>query len=333
MRAVSRGAEPIPAGLNKRDKNKKTELDRVRMHMSAPLAAGKKRAAFPFAAYKADDVKQRLEKLFHGKCAYCESFYGSQAPVDVEHYRPKGRVEGGNDHPGYWWLAAEWTNLLPSCIDCNRRRKQRSPVISAKLQVLYQKLQTGKKDCFPVQGAHVLPEETDFGSERALLLDPTRDEPSDHLLFWLGSDRAAGVVYPAPNSKGTGSLPVVPLINDDMKAVENHAVTENVSVKGAVSIQCFGLNRLRLVQDRARLVQQLRFLESILVDVGEVKDELESLNLASPQPGIKKAVKKLASLQNRVLDQMRSLAAPEAPYSTVAVAYLSDLKKRLSGFP
>jgi hypothetical protein len=333
MRAVSRGAEPAPAGLRKRDKDNKTELERARAHMIAPLAAGKKRDAFPFESYKSEDVRQRLEKLFHGKCAYCESFYGSQAPVDIEHYRPKGRVEGSGGHPGYWWLAAEWTNLLPSCIDCNRRRKQYSPVISSKLEILYNKLQTGKGDSFPIQGVHILPEGNDFTSEKALLLDPTRDNPSEHLYFWLGNDKAAGIVYPAPNSKMAGTFPAVPAASDDLKAVENHAVKENVSLKGAISIQCFGLNRLRLVQERARLVQQLRFLESILTEIGEVKDELESLNPSPSEPKIVNAVKKLLILQNRVLDQMRGLAAPESPYSTVAVAYLKDLRMRLSNIP
>lgn len=79
---------------------------------------------FSFSVYKHADVKERLEELFHGKCAYCESRYSSTRPMDVEHYRPKGRVAESEGHPGYYWLAAEWTNLLPSCIDCNRRRNQ-----------------------------------------------------------------------------------------------------------------------------------------------------------------------------------------------------------------
>ena len=43
----------------------------------------------------------------------------------MEHYRPKARVstEQG-DKPGYYWLAARWENLLPSCTDCNSPRKQ-----------------------------------------------------------------------------------------------------------------------------------------------------------------------------------------------------------------
>ena len=44
----------------------------------------------------------------------------------VEHYRPKGEVLEGNLRlrPGYYWLAATWDNLLPSCTDCNSPRRQ-----------------------------------------------------------------------------------------------------------------------------------------------------------------------------------------------------------------
>ena len=70
---------------------------------------------------------------FFGKCAYCESLITNNQPGDVDHYRPKGRVMdannkpvmittalGENPHPGYYWLAYQFSNLLPSCIDCNR---------------------------------------------------------------------------------------------------------------------------------------------------------------------------------------------------------------------
>src|SRR4051812_36358022 len=75
---------------------------------------------FEFAAYKNPAVVKALEAAFLGKCAYCEHRYDAGAPCDVEHYRPKGGVEIDGDltEPFYYWLAAEWTNLLPSCADC-----------------------------------------------------------------------------------------------------------------------------------------------------------------------------------------------------------------------
>ena len=83
------------------------------------------------------DLYKRMKKVifdaFSGKCAYCESQISADQPGDVEHFRPKGRVMGedgkpvliklGNKevpHPGYYWLAYDWRNLLPACARCNR---------------------------------------------------------------------------------------------------------------------------------------------------------------------------------------------------------------------
>ncbi|HEU0246381.1 MAG TPA: hypothetical protein VFR38_04775, partial [Gaiellaceae bacterium] len=81
---------------------------------------------FNFRAYKSVDVVRQLGLSFGGKCAYCEGAWEGTAPVDVEHWRPKGGyvADGRLKKPGYYWLAAEWLNLLPSCIDCNRERTQ-----------------------------------------------------------------------------------------------------------------------------------------------------------------------------------------------------------------
>ena len=62
--------------------------------------------------YKEDNLRAALEKLFHNKCAYCESHGLAGFPWDVEHYRPKGRVAEDTTHPGYYWLAYTWTNCI-----------------------------------------------------------------------------------------------------------------------------------------------------------------------------------------------------------------------------
>jgi hypothetical protein len=80
-----------------------------------------------------------LEHLTNNKCAYCECDI-SGFPGDAEHYRPKGAVKfkeatGGFEiarwdlpnqaaaqsrvHPGYFWLAYDWRNLIPACSFCN----------------------------------------------------------------------------------------------------------------------------------------------------------------------------------------------------------------------
>ena len=142
---------------------------------------------FPFKIYKQDFVKTPMEKAFYGKCAYCESFYESLIPVDVEHFRPKGAVvvDGKMTKPAYYWLASEWTNLLPSCIRCNRANKYK---MSKKKIVTM-----GKKNFFPLEEG--CPRATKPGQEkreRPLLLNPCKDDPSKHLEF-----RNNGVVLAA----------------------------------------------------------------------------------------------------------------------------------------
>ena len=46
--------------------------------------------------YKADDIKNALNTLYHGKCAFCET---RTEVMHVEHFRPK------RGNPGYWHLA------------------------------------------------------------------------------------------------------------------------------------------------------------------------------------------------------------------------------------
>lgn len=131
MRAVIRKKVQIPDAMTGDDARALRELEKFREYFAAPDDK-----APTFAVYKTDGVRKRLDELFHGKCAYCESFYASTAPVDVEHYRPKGAVHEDAAHQGYWWLGMDWDNLLPSCIDCNRKRKQMMPKLSAKLLTL-----------------------------------------------------------------------------------------------------------------------------------------------------------------------------------------------------
>lgn len=325
MRHVSRGPKPAPASLSKRDKNGMTELDRVRQHLRAPVTPNKTRKAFPYAAYKADDVKLRLEGMFHGKCAYCESIYASQAPVDVEHYRPKGRVEGAPHHKGYWWLAATWANLLPSCIDCNRRRRQQTPVAVSDLGILAQTMKTGKQDAFPLAGTRADSETADLSGEQPLLLDPTRDDPNDHLKFYLGEDKGSGLVYPV----GTGRpQPLqLPAVSEAQAVIAAAAARAGLSLKGAISIQVYGLNRLRLVQERAGVVRRMRFLEALLLDLGRIAANINQPHLTA-HPEVVEAIQGLRALQARILTEMMAMADPDAPYSAIAAAYLADFRKR-----
>jgi hypothetical protein len=126
-----------------------------------------------------------LLRLSHQKCAYCECIITASQPGDVEHYRPKGRIrdedgkivktEAGSDHPGYWWLAYRWDNLLPACIDCNRRRKHGDLDTAA-----------GKAEYFGIRGKRAEKPKDPLEKEIAMLLDPSERgfDPDEHFEFY-----------------------------------------------------------------------------------------------------------------------------------------------------
>ncbi|PPK66754.1 hypothetical protein V5P93_004792 [Actinokineospora auranticolor] len=133
-------------------------------------------------------LKPGLAELQRGKCAYCETYLGSEG-VDwtVDHYRPKGRVAvwadpdapeivdvGGPAPTGYHLLAHDPDNLLGSCENCNRR----------------------KAAYFPTAAPRVL-DSTDragLAAERPYLVDPA-DPAADpeRLITWKGA-----IPQPAP---------------------------------------------------------------------------------------------------------------------------------------
>jgi uncharacterized protein (TIGR02646 family) len=79
--------------------------------------------AYKHTLFKNLEVKKALEKLFNGKCAYCESDVVTTSAIDKEHFRPKTSVKDKETKVsirGYYWLAAEWDNLLLACAHCNR---------------------------------------------------------------------------------------------------------------------------------------------------------------------------------------------------------------------
>lgn len=133
---------------------------------------------------------------FRAKCAYCECYLDDLQRGDVDHFRPKFEVTDENDnrvdltdrngnkirdqagqpipHPGYYWLAYEWTNLLPSCTFCNQPN---SIMVEVEGRVIERK--TGKHSRFPVENQHATkPEEVI--SERPLLINPVVEDPSAH---------------------------------------------------------------------------------------------------------------------------------------------------------
>ena len=261
MIRVDRTAVPAPASLTKKlggsgPASGMTEAERVASLYAAHVAAGGDPAEFRFdyKRYKEADVKRALETLFGGKCAYCESRYAGTQPLDVEHWRPKGEVherDANGDEvvlPGYHWLASDWDNLFPSCIDCNRQRSQHDALTGLDETM-------GKANQFPVDGPRLAPPVPGAPPvvEGALLLNPCTHDPAEHLDF-----HDDGTVTPVAGSR-----------------------------LGLESIRVYALNRVELAFDRlglARLIEQrLRTIEGlseVIADPGlgeELRRDLKDL--------------------------------------------------------
>jgi hypothetical protein len=211
-----------------------------------------------------------LKNVFHNKCAYCESTQ-IRDPGAADHFRPKGsvtifvtlgkkrrkkkiKVKGPTDvevdHPGYFWLAYHWKNLLPACFVCNS---------------------TGKSDLLPTAKAHLLlvrldePAALQLGSacrksekwsdyyylspeelnrlEDPLILNPYVDRPENHLRFGH-----AGIEAPVDESeKGKNSIETYHLHTDTLRqarqAAQEAAVTSYLiamaNCRGGSEVQLF----------------------------------------------------------------------------------------------
>lgn len=244
------------------------------------IEAHEKGQEIEFKAYKRDDVVQALRTMFHKKCAYCEFNYAAGGPEDVEHFRPKGAVIVNDklSKPGYYWLAATWTNLLPSCIDCNRRRtKEFADGTTAG---------SGKANYFPVADERRRRRSHRSRSrEEPLLLNPCDDEPQEHLEFV-----ADGLVRPAAVANGSAS------------------------VKGAKSIEVYGLLRADLVEQRAVKQRRVRAAIQSALDLAALVEQ-------APNGQLRAA---LESQATRLMEEARTHLNESEPFLAAARAVFRE---------
>lgn len=159
-----------------------------------------KSSDFDGDVYGSTAVKAALWTMQHHKCCFCEHAYERKFST-VEHFRPKTRVRrsrsSSNKDLGYWWLGYEFENLYFCCSNCN----------------------TPKSDYFPLAAgatALVARELASHALEDALILDPGRDEPEDHLTF-EGLPNGAYRITPRNGSdRGRETIAAARLDRDDL---------------------------------------------------------------------------------------------------------------------
>jgi len=215
----------LPMGEEKKGKKKKDETE----------------VSFKFKAYSGGNVKLTLKKLFHDKCGYCEIDYGG-AVSDIEHFRPKGALEHElptevNTHSdGYYWLGADWDNLIYSCQHCNRGETHD---LIDQVMAAPRRRVSGKCNFFPLsdETQRLKPcDPVDAEEPYRLLLDPCRDDPRLHLEF-----QEDGFVKPR-------------LIDDRPSKI------------GSASIRLYGLRRLPLLERRRDRATNLMYAIAKLND-------------------------------------------------------------------
>ncbi|WP_346291248.1 hypothetical protein [Sphaerothrix gracilis] len=161
-----------------------------------------------------------LSALSNGKCWYSESL-NPGSDKDIDHFRPKNRVDEDPNHEGYWWLAFHWKNYRYSCQWCNQRRVNTPGGTKG-----------GKSYRFPVSGSFRASQETDdWELEDIDLLDPT--DPGDWKLLTF-----------RPNGEP------VPASNPETREYQ----------RAQVSIEVYHLHSQELVRDRKNKASEVRRL-------------------------------------------------------------------------
>jgi hypothetical protein len=192
------------------------------------------------------------EHFFASKCAYCEGPIDAQTLGAAEHWRPKRSVvesdrvgtwksvkdpQTDRRHPGYWWVAFDWENLVPACSLCNEKKGTKFPIAGQRVYERSTAACTAELDEI----------------EKPLLLHPFRgDDPAEHIGF-----QSDGCAYARRSP-----------CHDDAGAADLRRATETITV---CDLNRHGLTRARAkAQRNARNAFMLALQQRILED-----DELD----------------------------------------------------------
>jgi hypothetical protein len=174
-----------------------------------------------------------LEHHFNKRCAYCQVSL-ERHDSDAEHFRPKGRVRVRNaddvlvevevsvgirseSHPGYFWLAYTWQNLVPCCSECNGGKSDQFPTKSTHIcEPQKDKTKNTDPGMAPYRSGlqkdhyYLLPAELEK-AEGELLLNPLFDNPRLSITF-----RPKGCVA-AKDERGTETIKVCRLDTEGLR--------------------------------------------------------------------------------------------------------------------
>ena len=198
MIKIERGKHPQNTAL---DKRREKELRKIRELASS----GELESKHFNGKLWSGEVKKFLHKSQHGKCCYCERTR-DKGETDVEHFRPKAEVEEKENHPGYWWLAYSWGNLLIACKRCNQQyKKSKFP------------LKDGSKRAYT--------EDSDLSEEKPFLINPLEEDPELYIDYDFPSsvrERQLMIKAVGKDERGKKTVDELTGIND-RKVMEKRA--------------------------------------------------------------------------------------------------------------
>lgn len=292
LRKLDRASVAVPPSLAEPSQAVANEIANAIAYYGVRVPWTATYISYQFRNYRGSDVKIALRQLAGGNCAYCESKIGAVGAREVEHYRPKGGIAELGEHPGYWWLANQWHNLLPTCRDCNKSLRQH--IVTAgmteadviELQGQRAATSFGKANQFEIRGLRAIGSGCNLNLEDPLLIDPCRTDPSQHIIWDFSFE---------------------------LTLVEPVLVEDGYSVYGGYTIRTCALNRAELVLDRIPPLRPMRALRTRLInrlnawigDAGELADILLECETLS------------------------SFAEHDQPYAGMAAAFIRDFEDEL----
>ncbi len=108
--------------------------------------------------------REKLRKIYHKKCAYCESKLLLSDYDTIEHYRPKSK---------YFWLAYEWSNLFIACNICNNAKSNKFALSSQELDI----------EGYAIENLPYKITNKELVKEKPLLINPEIDDPNVFLTY------------------------------------------------------------------------------------------------------------------------------------------------------
>ncbi len=169
------------------------------------------------------ESRAKLEEQFNGKCAYCETKYLATSDTWIEHYRPKS---------DYYWLAYEWSNLLPTCTKCNRSKSNKFPLINEANKVKNPPVSDGKLDTSKCRA-----DSQPLINEAPFVLHSKIDNPKNYFDFQLDENFTGieivgtdNVVHPKYKGRGDATIEICKLNRRHLKIARYKVVNEIIDM-------------------------------------------------------------------------------------------------------